>query len=365
MSNRGKVCEDKRCNRFYIDIYWKGKRYHIYKYMGVMPCRSRDDAESLRIILNDEINKGVFNPDRHKKASPLHLEAYSEIWLETLDVSEATLHDYKNSLKNHILPALGKEFLPDITTDMLKIFQKGIKREPKGKKNVMDCLKMIMKAAQVSNHIAYVPEWPKLKVKKPNIRWITQADQWLILDNIPIEDRHIFIFMTLTGCRPSEARAFRKVDIRKDHIIFAKTFGRGEILKDVKGFNEAPFPLHDALKQLLDDTPKNLTPFVFINPRTGRPYTKNINRIWNKACDNAKVKRVNLNQATRHSFACQTLNSGVDKSVVQKLLRHTDSKMTDRYAEYLTNTLKITLDNVFDVDRRQTVGLAKGGIPSN
>ena len=44
---------------------------------------------------------------------------------------------------------------------------------------------------------------------------------------------------------------------------------------------------------------------------------------------------------------------------MQKLLSHTDSKMTDRYAEYLTDTLKITLDNVFDIDCRQTVGLTK------
>ena len=48
----------------------------------------------------------------------------------------------------------------------------------------------------------------------------------------------------------------------------------------------------------------------------------------------------------RHSFGCQMLNAGIDKSMVQRLLRHTDPKMTDRYAEYSTNSLKIALDNV-------------------
>jgi len=43
------------------------------------------------------------------------------------------------------------------------------------------------------------------------------------------------------------------------------------------------------------------------------------------------------------------LNAGIDKSMVQRLLHHTDSKMTDRYAEYSTSALKIALDNVIRI----------------
>lgn len=361
MSNRGVVRYNKRLNTYYVDLYYLGERHRIYKYLGVMPCPTAESGEQLRLILNDEINKDPYGwtPARHKKTSPLHLESYSKTWLKTLEVSTATMHDYLNSLNNHILPALGNEYLPDINTDRLMIFQKGIQRAPKGKKNVMDCLKMILKAAERSGYIPRMPEFPKLKVKRPKIRYITQADQWTIINHIPTEHRYIFIFMVLTGCRPSEARAFRKIDIKGNHIVFAKTFGRGEELKDVKGFNEAPFPLHAALKELLESVPGNLTPFIFVHLGTGKPYTKNINRIWNKGCTRAKVRKVRLG-INRHSFGCNALNSGVDKSIVQKLLRHTDSKMTDRYAEYSTDVLKITLDNVFDLNCQQTVNTKKG-----
>jgi integrase len=193
----------------------------------------------------------------------------------------------------------------------------------------MDTLsKMMIRAAMVSGHIAQLPEWPRLKVEKPKIRW-------------------------------SEARAFRKVDIFESHIVFAVTFGRSQDLKNVKGFNEEPFPLHAELEQLLESVPKNLTPFIFVNPRTGRPYTKHITKIWNKACKDAGVLRVPLYQATRHSFVCQMLNSGIDKSMVQRLLRHTDPKITDRYAEYSTNSLRVKLDNVFRINRQETVRKAK------
>ena len=354
--SRGHVRYNKSLKGWYVDIYHLGQRHRIYKYLGVMPCPTKESAEQLKLILNDEINKDPHNwtPARHKQSSPLHLKEYSDTWLKTLDVSAATMHDYLNSLNKHILPKLGKEYLPDITEDKLKIFQKGINRTPKGKKNVMDCLRMVLRSAYKSGFISKVPDFPKLKVKRPKIRYITQNDQWHILNHIPQEHRYIFTFIVLTGCRPSEARAFRKVDKKDNHIIFAKTFGRGEELKNVKGFNEAPFPLYGALKELLDSVPGNLTPFVFINPNTGRPYGRNINRIWNTACDLAGVRNVRLG-INRHSFGCNALNSGVDKSMVQKLLRHTDSKMTDRYAEYSTEALAITLDNVFDINRQQTV----------
>jgi len=249
----------------------------------------------------------------------------------------------------------------DITTDKLKIFQKNIARVNSGKKNVMDTLKNILRCAMISGHITHVPEWPKLRVKRPKIRYIDIKDQFKILSHIPLQHRYIFTFIVLTGCRPSEARAFRKVDIKSNHIVFAKTFGRKEQIKDVKGYSEAPFPLHEALRGLLQDVPGSLSPFVFINPNTGNRYGKNFNYYWNRACDRAKIKRVPL-RLNRHSFGCNTINSGIPKSVTQRLLRHTSPQMTDRYAEYNVETLTLALDNVFTLKTVAKPSLRKRGV---
>lgn len=159
---------------WYADLHYKGERHRIFKYLGIMPCSNKDTAKELRLILNDEVIKDPHGwmPARHKHSSSLHLDKYSKIWLETLDVSNATMNDFINSLNNHILPKLGNEYLPDITGDKLKIFQKKIKLAPKGKKNVMDCLRMILRSAQKSGYISKVSDFPKLKVKKPKIRYI-------------------------------------------------------------------------------------------------------------------------------------------------------------------------------------------------
>ena len=353
MKPQGKL--RKKRNVWYVDLWHNGKRHRVFKYLGVMPCHSIEAARELRTILNDEIKKNPnsWNSNRHKRNSPTHLKKYARQWLKIKqpDIESATFHDYRNSIENHIIPALGNEYLPDITTDMLTIFQQGIKRENKGKHNVMGTLRMIMRSANKSGFLPTIPDFPKLKRKKPKIRYISLADQWTILAQIPPEDRPIFTFTVLTGCRTSEARAFRKVDIKDNHIVFAKTFGRDGELKDVKGFNEAPFPLYPALKELLESTPKNLTPFVFMNPRTGRPYTSCYNLIWKLACAMAGMKYVQL-RYNRHSFGCNLINAGIPKSAVQALLRHTNPKMTDFYAEYEMGALELMVNNVFKMEAR-------------
>jgi integrase len=366
LSKLGKVRFNRKCERYFVDLTWHGKRYHLYKYLGCVPCRDEAMAVQLLHDVRSEVNKGIFNPERYKRRRPLHLAQYAETWLRWIQVSEATYHDYENSLRNHILPHLGNEFLPDINYDKLRKLQTSIKRSPKGKYNVMGCLRKLLRDAYRSGHIPIMPEFPGFKgseaVVPPPISWIEDADQWKILEEIPLEDRYVFIFMKLTGCRPSEARAFRWQDIRKDHIVFHITFGRGETLKEVKGKKVRTFPRTEALEQLFREIPRNLTPFVFLYSKTGKPYTKNFNRIWNTACDSAGVQRVPLYPSTRHSFACQLLNAGLDKAIVQRLLGHQDGRMTDRYAEYSTTSLKIALDRVIklpvvnNMETRETEG---------
>ena len=158
-----------------------------------------------------------------------------------------------------------------------------------------------------------------------------------------------------TGCRSSEARAFRKQDIYwdKNYIEFAVTFGLGEELKPVKGKRVVPWPMTDFVRSVLESVPVAQSEFVFLNPRTKKPYTrKSTDGVWERALKAAGCRYVPLNKSMRHSFACNLLNAGIDKSVVQRLLRHTDIKITDRYTEYLTEPLKVAVDNVINLPER-------------
>ncbi len=358
MSKWGQVRENKQRGTWYVDITWDGKRHHIYLMPiggGFITCTSKANAIELRSIINSEIERGIFNPARYKTAKPMHLQAYAESWKERIEpsISDTTMHDYNNSLKNHILPYLGNEYLPDITSDKLKDFCNKIQRSAKGKKNVLGCLHKLMSDAYESGHIPKIPKFPTVNTGKKAVIWIDGEDQNIILSKIPDCDRYIFDFMRLTGCRPSEARAFRKIDIRKSNILFRVAFDRYEKEVEIKTKIERTYPIIEPLREVLDNAPDRDLRYRFTYSVTGKPYTRStINRIWNRACDEAGVPRIKLYNATKHSLGCQMINAGVDKDLVRQLFGHTTREMTDAYAEASPVTLRNALNKVVGINRK-------------
>ena len=363
MADNAKV-RQRNDRRFYVEVTYQGSRTKLTYYKGQVNFNNNEDlAHKSANIINSEIERGIFRPERWKKRSKklYNIAGYSKNWLIKVkpSLSSATHHDYCNSFKNHINPVLGNENIEDINLDKLTYLMNRINRASKGKKNVMGALHRMMRYAEQAEHIPHMPHFPEFRGKnqivKPEIKWVEANEQFKILENINRKHRPIFTFIMLTGCRPSEARAFRNKDIKQDHINFAVTFGRSSELKEVKGKKTMPFPLTEALKELFNSIPVSLGPYVFPNPETGRPYSKNINRIFNRAARKAGIN-ISLNNFGRHSFAMQTL-AHVDKGMVSHLLRHQDPRMIDHYAEYQTKPLKSALDKV------QSISTALGTTP--
>lgn len=354
MADKARIRRDR--DGLYIYLRWSGKRHHISCYQG-HPELSFKDNEGLALkaknSIDREIERGIFRAERWKTRSKklYNLRGYFDHWIKqvTPDLSTATLADYRNSFENHILPVLGEDYVEDITYDRIVDLRNKIERAPHGKKNVLGALRRLLKFAYLSGHIPAVPPFPeftgKNKVIKPRIKWVQPKERMEILEAINRRHRPIFTFIALTGCRPSEARAFRKVDIEGEHVVFAVTFGREGELKEVKGQKIQPWPLTEALKTLFDETPKNLSPHVFVNPYTGKSYKRDtLNKVFRKA--RAKVGiNVSLNEWGRKSSAMEWLQV-MDKSMVSYLLRHSDPRMIDHYAEYLTAPMKRILDKV-------------------
>ena len=72
--------------------------------------------------------------------------------------------------------------------------------------------------------------------------------------------------------------------------------------------------------------------FVFINHRTGRPYTYNYAlKLWLKACEKKEIT-ISLYQATRHSLASNLLKDSATLTSISDILGHTDIRTTLKYA---------------------------------
>lgn len=80
------------------------------------------------------------------------------------------------------------------------------------------------------------------------------------------------------------------------------------------------------------------TPWLFPNPRTGKPYNT-IFKAWNTARNEAGLGDVRIHDL-RHSFASALVNKGVPIYDVQKLLGHSNIKTTERYAHLAPDRLR-------------------------
>ena len=74
----------------------------------------------------------------------------------------------------------------------------------------------------------------------------------------------------------------------------------------------------------------------------GKPYSESyFRKVWNAAREKAGVGHITFLQGTRHSFASQAVNRGVPLNIIQRFLRHSSPKMTERYAHLETKSLKV------------------------
>lgn len=363
MADNARVRWNVQRKQWSVVVEWQGKWYYFSKYLGRIPTGRDKNSPcpvAVRIAsdINSEIDKGIFNPARHKRKRPLHLRQYSRQWLKDISVEAATLKAYKGYFKNHIVPALGDMYLIDINYDVLRRLQRSLNLANKTKKNIMGCIHTMLVDARRAGHIQQVPEFPGFKgkdaIEEKAPEWIDADTQETVLGHIPPADRFIFRFIFATGCRVSEARAFRWVDIKKDHIIFRVTFDLHDKLKPIKNRRQRLFPMTEDLHQLFTEIPRNLTPHVFVASKSGRHYTKNINRdYWNPACKKAGIT-IALNNAGRHSFANQLLEATDNISLVSKALGHSSIGITKKhYGDHSVDSMRRIIDNVRDLRHKK------------
>lgn len=116
-------------------------------------------------------------------------------------------------------------------------------------------------------------------------------------------------------------------------------------------------PMSDGVLRLLDSVPRMESPWVFVNPKTLRPFVS-IFCAWDTARNKAGLADVGIHDL-RHSFASLLINSGSAFYEVHHILGHTQVKTTQRYAHLSQDTLlaaanaatrALDPDNILDIN---------------
>lgn len=243
--------------------------------------------------------------------------------------------------RNHIQPKIGKKSLSEVTKDdvVRLIHDRKAGGGAAGSANRIAILTRYMFNLALKWETAGVIRNPAAGVQlfddpPTNERFLTVEEAQRLYESVCLSDtkmlRYIVPMLILTGARKREV-----LDAKWEDFDFRKMSWR---IPFTKAGRPRYVPLSEGVISLLNSIPKiNGCPYVFPNPRTCKPFVSIFNS-WNTARTLAGLSDVRMHDL-RHSFASFLVNNGRSLYEVQKLLGHSQTKTTQRYAHLSHDTL--------------------------
>jgi integrase len=151
----------------------------------------------------------------------------------------------------------------------------------------------------------------------------------------------IILFLLSTAARRNEA-----LQAQWEHIDVENRVWRIPATNSKSGKVRA-VPLNDtALDILSRQNTRDKYEHVFVNKRTGKPYTT-FQKVWERLRRKAGLEHVRCHDL-RHTAASYMCQAGISLYTIQGVLGHSSPVVTQRYAHLSTKTLQDASDKVAD-----------------
>ena len=232
-------------------------------------------------------------------------------------------------LERRLLPAFGEKPLDRIApADVGRWFDAYSRTAPGNANNALNQFRQVMKLAVALGHLDADPaRGIRRNRRAPLTRFLSRGEidrLHRVLDRqtrgSDRQQADIIRLLLLTGCRRGEIVGLRWSEVRDDMLalVDSKTGPR-------------TVPLNGRARQILARQPRGESPFVFPSPRDpSRPRGGDL-PLWNRIRKEAGIEDVRLHDL-RHTHASHAVMNGVPVPVVSRLLGHSNTRMTLRYA---------------------------------
>ncbi|MDE0383019.1 MAG: tyrosine-type recombinase/integrase [Defluviicoccus sp.] len=275
-------------------------------------------------------------PETEKLTCPARVEPLFRDFVEG-PWKEACFERYKPStrrsmgivLAKRVVPTFGSKPLDRIgRADVARWFEAYSRTSPGGANRALDMLRQIMNFAIACGHIQTNPARGIARNPRPRFNRFLSREEVERLHRVldgqtrkgDRQQADIIRLLLLTGCRRGEILGLRWSEVDDDRLMLAdgKTGPR-------------TVPLNTLARRILERQPKGESAFVFPSLRDpARPRWPEL-PLWYRARREAGIEDVRLHDL-RHTHASHAVMNGVPVPVVSRLLGHSNTRMTLRYA---------------------------------
>jgi integrase len=316
-------------------------------------------AEQKRADLEADLNHG-----RYQETSRMSWERFRELFEDEYVAGKRqnTRENFKAALD--LFERLCRpRTLKAITERTLSAFLAGLRKQPGRNGNPtmaastikvwMQFLRTALRWAAGQKFIAAAPKFPAVKVPKKRPQPVATESFERLVGRAPDDETRAYLLCGwLAGLRLSEAFALEWEQTDRAPWV---DFGRDRIwlpAEQVKGVEDQWVPLDPALRAALEALPRQGKRVFHFATKGGRPVT--LAAVRNRVIRLAKKAGVRLTMKTlRRGFGCRYAGK-VPAQVLQKLMRHSDIKITmDYYA------------NVDDAVMEAVLGPRPNGLPND
>ena len=235
-----------------------------------------------------------------------------------------------SALETQLLPNFGHLALDEIAAeDVHAWFDHYSEKAPGGANRTLDVLRQILNHAIACGYQGGNPARGVVRNRTPlRTRFLSRTEVARLLAALNAhrgrgsgqQQADIIRLLLLTGCRKGELVGLRWSEVSEGTLR----------LRDGKTGPRLVY-LNDRAQRILFRQPRTGGPFVFPSLSDSSRHRSLELSLWRKARRKAQIEDVRLHDL-RHTFASHAVMQGVPLPVVSRLLGHTRSRMTLRYA---------------------------------
>ena len=286
------------------------------------------------------------------------LDHFLMAWLSAKQptIKTSTYRDYKKTINGQLIPQFGHLVLAELKRGHVREWAATLTCSNKRISNIISPLRAALQDAMHDELITHNPlaGWHYRKIEPPkevdDIDPFSAEEQAAILAALPNDGVPLIQFALWSGLRTSELVGLEWGDIdwrqnrcRITRAITQAAKGKAETTKTTAGtrtIDLLPRAL-EALKAQKAMSYLHPSGRVFINPRTGEPWTGDQairKTLWTHALKRAGV-RYRRPYQTRHTYASMMVSAGEPLAWVSKQMGHTNVVTTARiYAGWIPDT---------------------------